>query len=345
MEPIFRLPPDIVATRVEVAALAETYDWSLRLFKISELWKQSEGEGVRAAVLDTGCDLKHPDLVEGIAAAADFTGSLFGAADTNTHGTWCAGMIGARANQVGVRGIAPKCELLIAKVLGDDGAGSEESILRGIEWAAQQGAHIVSMSLGGPRMSDRVRNAIKAFQAKPHRFVICAAGNDGKANSVNYPAVWGETIAVAAVDENKQLTRFSSRGPEVDIAGPGANMLSTVPMQAGGYARMSGTSMATPFVAGVVALMLAKHLKRGGETGLETQGDLYDHLQRTAVDAGAVGRDDGYGWGLISPEQLLAEVEKGGKLPELAEPEVDLTTTDGFGRRWHAKKIEWELLS
>jgi len=313
-----------------------------RLFGISELWKETEGEGVRVAILDTGCDLAHPDLADGVAEAADFTGSLWGAGDRNAHGTWCAGMVGARANNVGVRGIAPKCDLLIAKVLGDDGAGSEDSILRGINWARDKGANIISMSLGGPRMGDRVLAAIKDFQTQPHRFVICAAGNDGRANSVNYPAVWSQTVAVAAVDESKRLTSFSSRGPEVDIAGPGANMLSTVPMSAGGYARMSGTSMATPFVAGVVALMLAKHLKRGGKTGLETQSDLLDHLERTAVDAGVPGRDDGYGWGLIDPTKLASAVDAPIQAPAEQAPSLDLTLTDGFGRKWHAKRVQWE---
>lgn len=345
MEPIFRLPPDIVREAVRVAALAETFDWSLKLFGISELWKQTDGKGVKVAVLDTGCDFDHPDLFEAIDATADFTGSLFGAMDQNGHGTWCCGMIGARANQVGVRGIAPECRLLVGKVLGDDGSGNERSIIRGLEWAAEQGADIVSMSLGGPQMSDRVRSAITAFLSARERFILCAAGNDGRANSVNYPAVWPETVAVAAVDEQRRLTAFSSRGPEVDIAGPGANMLSTVPRTAGSYARMSGTSMATPFVAGVVALMLAKHRQGGGKTPLRSQDDLLEHLRKTATDAGPPGRDDGYGWGLIDPQKLADQMDAPPGQAEPAKPEIELTVKDSQGLKWHAKAIEWEAVN
>lgn len=345
MEPVYRLPPYEVEP-VAASSLAETFDWSLSLYGVSELWKQTEGDGIKVAVLDTGCDLQHPDLLGAIGDAADLTGrSLFGANDQQGHGTWCCGLIGARANDVGVRGILPRCELLVGKVLGDDGSGSETSILRGIEWAAARGAQIISMSLGGPSPMPRVQAAIRAFTAQPQRFVICAAGNDGLPDSVNFPAVYDETIAVGAVDAEGNLTRFSSRGREVDIVAPGADMLSTVPRRAGGYAKMSGTSMATPFVAGIVGLMLAKHRKQGGQTGLETVGDLYDHLLRTAKDAGPVGRDDGYGMGLIDPGKLLDALDAQKQPGKPHEPEIVLQHVDGMGRRWHSKRIEWELVS
>jgi subtilisin family serine protease len=344
MEPIFRNPPIDKVEPVAASSLAETHDWSLPFLGIPPLWKLSEGEGVRVAVLDTGCDLDHPDLQGAVADAKDFSGSLWGVRDRQGHGTHCAGVIGARANDIGIRGIAPKCELLIGKVLGDDGSGTEDAIRAGLEWAFERGAHIVSMSLGGPRMSERLHDAIKAIVKSAHRFVICAAGNDGRANSVNYPAVWDETIAVAAVDENGRLTKFSSQGPQVDIAAPGANILSTVPITAGGYARMSGTSMATPIVAAIAALCLAKHLKQGGHTGLESWRDLQAHLRKTARDAGPVGPDTGYGYGIIDPAKLLDAVTV--TPPVTPTPEgpqgVTLRVKDAAGVEWNAKKIDWE---
>ena len=343
MEPVFRLPP-FDAKPVSAVALTETVDWSINFLGIPSLWKQSEGEGVVVAVLDTGCDVDHPDLQGAIAGARDFSGSLWGVRDRNAHGTWCVGMIGARANDVGVRGIVPKCKILVGKVLGDDGSGSEEAILAGIEWAAAQGAHIISMSLGGPSMSERLHDAIRAFVSQPHRFVVCAAGNDGRNNSVNFPAKWEETVAVAAVDENGKLTSFSSRGPEVDIAAPGANMLSTVPMTAGAYAKMSGTSMATPVVAGIAAACLSKHLKDGGSTGLETWKDLQAHLRKTARDAGPIGPDVGYGYGIIDPAKLLDAISV--VPPVVPTPEgpqgVQLRVKDAAGVEWNARKIDWE---
>lgn len=345
-EPIFNLPP-YEAQPVAASSLSETLDWSIAFLGIPELWKQSEGEGVIVAVLDTGCDLTHPDLQGAVLDAADFSRSLFGALDRQGHGTWCAGMIGARANEVGVRGIAPKCQLLVGKVLGDDGSGSEDAILRGIQWADAKGAHIISMSLGGPRMSETLHDAIKAFVSKPHRFVICAAGNDGRDNSVGYPAKWEETVAVAAVDERGVLTSFSSRGPEVDIAAPGANMLSTVPMLAGGYAKLSGTSMATPVVAGIAAACLSKHLKEGGLTGLETYQDLLAHLRKTARDAGPQGPDTGYGYGIIDPGKLLTAIAPATPpvMPTPEGPDVQVTARDAKGQMWFSTKIDWKRAS
>jgi subtilisin family serine protease len=285
-------------------ALAETVDWGLSLFKIPEQWKRTKGEGVRVAVLDTGIERDHPDLRDAIDKAKDFTASRFGVADRQGHGTHVAGTIGARKNEQGVVGVAPECRLLIGKVLGDDGSGTDDSVAKGIDWAVAEGAHLLSMSLGSPYPSQAIYGAIqRALQQ--NRFVVCAAGNDGRPNSVNYPARWDETVAVGAVDKDGKLARFSSQGEELDICAPGENVLST--FLNGGYAKLSGTSMATPFVSGVVALVLAKHQQAGGRTPVNNQQQLLDHLRATATDAGATGRDPQYGYGLINPEKLLAD--------------------------------------
>ena len=248
------LPPfRIESTHV---ALTETIDWSLAAYHIPNHWKDTRGAGVRVALLDTGIDEQHPDLADAIDDARDFTGSRFGPADQNGHGTHTAGTIAARQNHLGVIGVAPDCRLLIGKVLGDDGSGSSANVAGGIDWAADSGADIISMSLGSPEPDDALHAAIERAVAKG-KFIIAAAGNDGRDNSVNYPARWKSTIAVAAVDASGHLAPFSSRGPEVDIAAPGENILST--WLHGTYAKLSGTSMATPFVAGVTALLVSLH--------------------------------------------------------------------------------------
>ncbi|MEX2140780.1 MAG: S8 family peptidase [Pirellulales bacterium] len=301
-EPIYRLPPfKVEATYV---ALAETVDWGLSLFKVPEQWKRTKGEGVRVAVLDTGIELDHPDVREAIDKAKDFTRSRFGVVDRQGHGTHVAGTIGARKNEQGVVGVAPECRLLIGKVLGDDGSGTDDSVAEGIAWAVDEGAQLISMSLGSPYPSQAIYQAIQRA-LKNNRFVVCAAGNDGRPNSVNYPARWEETVAVGAVDKDGKLARFSSQGEELDICAPGENVLST--FLNGGYAKLSGTSMATPFVSGVVTLMLAKHKQVGGRTPVNNQQQLLDHLRATATDAGATGRDPQYGYGLINAEKLLAD--------------------------------------
>ncbi|MEX2138675.1 MAG: S8 family serine peptidase, partial [Pirellulales bacterium] len=173
----------------------------------------------------------------------------------------------------------------------------------GLDWACDNGANVVSMSLGSPQPEAPLQAAIQRATAKGV-FLIAAAGNTGRPQSVNYPARWRETIAVAAVDRNGRLSRFSSRGPQVDIAAPGQDVLSTY--RDGSYAKLSGTSMAAPFVAGVVALLIALHRDaKDARTPLRNLADLREHLRRTAREAGPIGHDPGYGWGLINPDGLL----------------------------------------
>nr|WP_264766199.1 S8 family serine peptidase [Marinobacter fonticola] len=147
-EPIFRLPPYTVHNIF--VGLSEIQDWGLKLLNIPSLWRISEGEGVKVAILDTGVSLNHPDLTGSIPAGnyKDFTNSPHGIADQQGHGTHCAGIVAARKNSRGVVGVAPKAELLIGKVLGDDGSGTGENIAAGVNWAVEQGADIISMSLG-----------------------------------------------------------------------------------------------------------------------------------------------------------------------------------------------------
>jgi len=296
---IYRLPPYRVHRCLR--ALSETIDWGLRSNGIPSVWRRTQGEGVRIAVLDTGVDTRHEDLVGGISEARDFTGSRSGPRDRQGHGTHVAGTIAARQNQRGVVGVAPRCELLIGKVLDDGGAGSDRDVAAGIEWAVAQRADIISMSLGSSEPSQGIGTALRDA-AGAGVLVISAAGNDGRRNSVNFPARRREAIAVAAVDRDGRIAPFSSRGEQVDIAAPGVDILSTWPR--GQYARLSGTSMATPFVSGVVALMLAA-AKGQGDAERRDVAWLRTKLSATAIDAGASGKDTSYGWGLIRPESLL----------------------------------------
>ncbi len=308
-QPLHRIPP--YSVQEVLVALSETIDWSLELYGVPEQWQRSHGAGVRVAVLDTGIDADHPDLHEAIAETRDFTGSRRGAHDMNGHGTHCAGTIAARQNAVGVVGVAPQCSLLAGKVLGDSGSGDGAGVAAGIDWASEQGADVISMSLGSPQADERIALAIERAVGRGV-FVIAAAGNSGRPDDVNFPARWKgrprlqrDTIAVAAVDRDGKVARFSSRGPEVDIAAPGVDITSTY--LRGGYAKLSGTSMATPFVAGVVALTVAVHRQtENPQTPLGTMAELREHLSRTARDAGDIGTDPEYGAGLIDPASMLA---------------------------------------
>jgi subtilisin family serine protease len=303
MPPVYRLPPYTVQ-RVETT-LTQTIPWGVALNGVPDLWKSTEGAGVKVCICDTGVDQSHPDLAGAILAARDFSRSPAGVEDLQGHGTHVAGVVAARNNDLGVVGVAPQASLLIAKVLGDDGSGSGPDIAAGIHWGLDKGARIISMSLGSPEPDDSILDAIRAA-VKAGAYVIMAAGNDGSHGSIDtvgWPARSQLGIAVAAVDKLGRVAEFSSRGPEVDIAAPGQDILST--FRGHGYAVLSGTSMSTPFVAGVVALLLARNDQSGVKTPVTDLASLKEHLAKTALDAGPVGRDPNYGWGLIDPKSML----------------------------------------
>ena len=289
----------------ELTALArqqrERINWSQQVLGIPKIWRDTQGEGVRVAVLDTGIDTDHPDLKDAIVATKDFTGD--GIEDVNGHGTHTAGVVGARLNNIGFVGVAPRTELLVGKVLGNDGRGAFEWIAQGIDWAVSEGAHIISLSLGGPVSSHRLFVSVHDALAKGH-FVICAAGNEGSLfqNSIGYPGRYGAVLTIGSHDRNGNPSGFSSRGGEIDVMGPGSDIWSTY--KDGGYASLSGTSMATPFVAGLSALVLSKHLSSPtNNTPLLNNEDLRDHLFRMATHPGY--HDNATGYGPLQPFQYF----------------------------------------
>lgn len=271
----------------------ERINWASSILGVPDVWTQTRGETVKVAILDTGIDLDHPDLEDGIVAAEDFTGD--GVEDVNGHGTHCAGIVGARLNNSGFVGVAPKCDLIIGKVLSNDGSGAFHWIADGVLWAVEQGADIINLSLGGPFSSHRLYQAIHIALAKGV-MVICAAGNEGSLfqNSIGYPGRYGGVLTVASHDENGNRSGFSSRGGEIDLMAPGSNIWST--FKEGGYAELSGTSMAAPFVSGLAALIVSKHRQtEENGTPLENNEDLKNHLLWMAAHPGYHDNEAGYG--------------------------------------------------
>lgn len=271
----------------------ERLRWAEQLLRLPDVWRRTRGRGIKVAVLDTGVDCDHPDLVDAIIAKQDFTGD--GIEDRNGHGTHCAGIIAAQPNDIGFVGAAPDAQLLIGKVLGDKGSGTLDMVAAGVDWAVSEKADIISLSLGGNSGSDNLYRAIHEALAKGVA-IICAAGNDGSlfSNSIGYPGRYGGVITVAAHDRNGQPSGFSSRGGEVDFMAPGQDVWSTYVN--GGYAKLSGTSMATPFVAALAALIISKHRHTiNSRTPISNNGDLHDHLMRMAAHPGHHDNVRGYG--------------------------------------------------
>lgn len=317
-DPVFTLPPFHVEQVFTSAT--ETVDWGLTALGVPAAWKVSRGEGVKVAVLDTGISLSHTDLKAAVVKAKDFTRSRSGPADVQGHGTHAAGIVAARENSSGVIGVAPRASLLVAKVLGDSGAGTVAQIVAGVNWAVEQKADVISMSLTSPTGSPALEAAVAAALAAG--VVVCAAaGNDGPVDdTVGFPARYPGVISVAAVNSRMGVPRFSSRGQRVDVAAPGDKILSCYPPNS--LAVMSGTSMATPFVAGVAALVIAAD-RAGGTPELVGPARVAAVIKSTATDRGPVGWDKAYGWGVVDPVRATAAAAAAGR--EVALEPGDLT--------------------
>ncbi|MEH2443593.1 S8 family peptidase [Nostoc sp.] len=256
-------------------------NWGADLIKAPEVWAHGyTGKGVVVAVLDTGVDYNHEDLKnniwtntkeipgngiddDGNGYVDDVSGWNFAdknnnILDKNGHGTHVSGTIAGENNSYGVTGIAYDAKIMPVKVLNDSGSGSYSSISKGIHYAVDNGANVINLSLGGPSSNSTLESAIKYASSKGV-IVVMAAGNDGD-SSPGYPARYASKsgIAVGAVDSNNNLADFSNRSGTNKITyvtAPGVKVYSSVPNNQ--YATYSGTSMATPHVAGVVALMLS----------------------------------------------------------------------------------------
>lgn len=233
--------------------------WGVRRVHAPAAWSAQDrrtlGAGVSVAVIDTGVDCSHPDLSCDQSAGFNAIDPEASSVDDNGHGTHVAGTIAAKWNGAGVAGVAPLANVLPVKVLDAEGGGMVSDIVRGIDWAVDRGAKVINMSLGSEKGSPALQRAIRRAHERGVT-VVAAAGNEGPgAGTVGYPAAYPETIAVAATDQADGIADFSSRGPEVDLAAPGAQIPSTMP--GGGFAAMSGTSMAAPHVAGLAAIAVA----------------------------------------------------------------------------------------
>jgi subtilisin len=230
----------------------DVVDWGLKAIGVEAAWRETRGEGIRVAVLDSGWP-DHPDLPN-VVARAGFSGDTDGR-DEAGHGTHTAGIIGAIDNGVGVVGVAPGCELICGRVLP---ITDPAQLADAIDWAVAQGARVINMSLGSPTDYAEIRMAVKrAYNSGV--VLVAAAGNSYVAgqDTIAYPARYPEVLAVGAVDASLHKAAFSAAGAALSnsVAMPGVSMLSC--WLGGGYARMSGTSCAAPMLSGLIALIIA----------------------------------------------------------------------------------------
>lgn len=261
--------------------------WGVQRVGAPRAWELSRGEGVAVAVIDTGVESGHPDLTGAVQGGFNFIKPGEPPEDDNGHGTHVAGIIAARDNGVGVVGVAPEARLYALKAFDGRGSGAISAIIEALGWCVENGVRLVNMSFGGTRNRALAR-ALDACQ-QAGLVMVAAAGNNGRADSVDFPATHPAVIGVSALEEDGSLARFSSRGPEVDLAAPGSRILSTY--TGGGYRELSGTSMAAPHVTGVVALLLGRRPRLGAEdilTLLKESATRLPHLGPEEQGAGMV---------------------------------------------------------
>lgn len=270
-----------------------TVDWGIKAINADKVWKKTQGEGVKIAIIDTGVDVEHPDLKDNIKGAINMFDHTTDVSDEYGHGTHVAGII-AGSGKAGVKGVAPKAELYIAKVLDGNGNGSMANVLDGITFAINYNVDILCMSLGvgrelPPMLKERIDEAYRNGIT-----MICATGNSGK-QSVEYPANYDEVIAVGGLNKKLERAEFSNYGWETDVVAPAVDILSTY--KDGKYAKMTGTSMGAPLVAGAIALLISYYRKKGKE--------LTPEEIKTLLTEGKE-RDIYTGYGMIDIAKLLA---------------------------------------
>jgi thermitase len=251
--------------------------------------------GVRVGIVDTGIDQAHPDLSgQTVACASSLDPAPLEVGtcpDDNGHGTHVAGTLAAKANNgVGITGVAFNADLLVCKALDEDGSGTLADVAGCIAWVRSQGAKVISLSLEGGAATT-LQNAVEAaWDGGDGALVVAAAGNEGD-DTVAYPAGYPEAVSVAATDQSDGRADFSNANPDVEIAAPGVDILSTVP--GGGYEEASGTSMATPHVSGAAAVIW-QHFP--ADSALAIRMRLDGH----ADDLGPAGRDPVFGFGRLN---------------------------------------------
>ncbi len=289
------LPP-VTSQSVVTPEYAES--WGVqRIGAATAASRNVRGAGVKVAIIDTGIDYSHPDLMENYRGGYNFITETAPPLDdsSNSHGTHVAGIIAAKDNGTGVVGVAPDAELYALKVLDHLGFGSLSGVIAAIEWAIANKMDVINLSLGGlpvdfPPLKDVCDRAVAAGIV-----MVAAAGNSG-IEQVDYPAAYESVIAVSSVDRNDQRAASSSYGSAVELAAPGVDILSTV--RGGGYATLSGTSQAVPHVVGAAALVISQGIQDANGNGTRVD-EVRSRLDTTATDLGAIGRDPFFGYGLV----------------------------------------------
>ncbi len=278
-----------------------TRQYAPQTMNMETAWNYTTGSGnVIIAVVDSGVSLDHPEFAGRVLPGYDFVNNDNDPSDDQGHGTHVAGIAAAGLNNgIGMAGICGNCKILPVKVLNNYNTGLWSDVAAGITYAADHGAKVINLSLGGTSDSQAVHDAVR-YATEKGALVVAAAGNDGS-NELFYPAAYTETVAVAATDYHDAHWSLSNYGNFIDVAAPGVAIYSTLWTADAGnsYGYKSGTSMAAPQVSGIAGLLFS-------QDGSRTNADVRQLLTSTADDLGDPGWDPYFGYGRVDGGRALA---------------------------------------
>lgn len=292
----FKLHTDLSSSQV--------IPWGVSRVQAPKVWDITEGNAVKVGIIDTGIDGKHPDLRGNVKGGVNTFNSTSPYVDENGHGTHVAGTVAAINNSFGVVGVAPKVELYALKCFSPDGTATLTDIAQAIDWAIHHDIKVLNMSFGSQDKSQVLHRAIKA--ALDHGIIMIASSGNAD-EPLDYPARYPEVFAIGALDQKDRVAKFSNYGKTLNYVAPGVDILSTWPV-APGYNTLSGTSMSSPHISGLCALLLsqAPHL-----TPLQVKRILDRAAQRLpGISLTKQGK------GVVTAPRILSELakaKKGGK--------------------------------
>jgi thermitase len=299
-------PNRIYSTTMTPSDAMFKQQWGLDKIGAKTAWdKGVSASGVTVAVLDTGVDYNHPELKGRVIKGPDLADKDADPMDVHGHGTHVSGVIGASGNNnEGIAGVAWNCKILAIKVLSDNGSGTTDAVMEGIKYAADHGAKVINMSLGTSDPSiDPVLHVAMEYAYKKGVLIVAAAGNDR--SLVGSPANDPYAIAVSSTSslwKFEWLSTFSNRGEKVEVSAPGGGIWSLMPSNGGKmgrmYGKLSGTSMAAPFVSGEAALIIAQHPNW-------TVEQVRNRIRMAVDEKGTAGRDAKYGYGRMNLAKAL----------------------------------------
>jgi subtilisin family serine protease len=308
------------AHRVPDDTYYAVYQWNLPHINLPAAWDITIGSNlVTVAVLDTGVQTSHPDLLGQIVAGYDYANGDADPTDDQGHGTHVAGIVAAASdNSYGVAGVAWNTKIMPVKVLDSAGNGTNLQVANGIYFATDNGAQIINMSLGGTSYSQTLADAVNYAYANGVALVASSGNEFEDGNPTEYPAALPNVLAVGAVGNLDEHASYSNTGAYLDIVAPGGNATSSgdpdpnhwiqstyLTTTGYEYASMTGTSQAAPHVAGVLALMKAANMSL-------TVDQLYNLVTSTAVDLGPVGWDETFGWGRVNAYAAVVAAQSAG---------------------------------